>query len=406
MKVPWIARLVFNRNFFQKIFAIWLLVYIAYHLKQFTFLFLVTFIFSYLFLSLWEYLHDFLTKHIATKIKHKWLKKFFCFIFSINSIVLFMYLLFIWLLIYAISDLVPKVLQELTDLGKSIPWLWEQISLIQSKIEEITNFNQNLKWTLEDVLTKKNFDILLNFIWNIKNVWLTIIEFILAMILSYVFIVDRKKIKEYLEEIKKWNFSFIYNEYAVIFTKVSNWFWLIFKAQSLISLVNTLLTIFWLSFIAWIHWATSFPFIFTLAIVTFIFWMIPVLGMFLSWIPMIMIWFSFWQTPIIIEILLMVVIIHMIEAYYLNPRIVSSYAELPISLTFLILIISEQIFWFAWLLIWVPIFYILVDVLKDFDEYIWKVKKAYEWISFLQKETKSTISKEIRLSRSWKKSPN
>jgi predicted PurR-regulated permease PerM len=302
----------------------------------------------------------------------------------------------------------PKVIQELSDIPRAVPFLSTQINDVLAKLEEIKNCRQDIKWTLQTVFTQSNYDILLKFIWNIKNVWLAMIEFILSLILSYVFIVDRKKIMEYLKEMKKWNFAFLYNEYEIIFTKISNWFWLIFKAQSLISCINTLLTIVWLYFIAFIHWATTFPYIFTLAIIVFIFWMIPVLGMFLSSIPMMMIWFSFWLQfgwgiTVIIEVLLMVVIIHIIEAYYLNPRIVSSYAELPISLTFVILVVSEQLFWMAWLLIWVPIFYILIDVLKDFDTYLSKVKKAYVGISYLQKETKASLDKDIRLSRSGKK---
>jgi predicted PurR-regulated permease PerM len=125
---------------------------------------------------------------------------------------------------------------------------------------------------------------------------------------------------------------------------------------------------------------------------------------------MIMIWFSFgWPDSwlaVIVEILLMVTIIHMIEAYYLNPRIVSSYAELPISLTFLILVLSEQFVGFAWLLIWVPIFYIIIDVMKDFDVYITKVRKAYAWIHIVKSETKKSLDSDIRLSRSWKRSVN
>jgi predicted PurR-regulated permease PerM len=277
---------------------------------------------------------------------------------------------------------------------------------VLAKLEEIKNFKQDIKWTLETLLTESNYDILLKFIANIKSAWLIMIEFVIALILSFVFIIDRIKIQEYLKEVKKWNFAFLYNEYAVIFGKISNWFWLIFKAQSLISMVNTVLTIIGLYFIAFVHWATTFPYIFTLAIIVFIFWMIPVLWMILSAVPMIMIWFSFWWIPVVIEIILMVTVIHMIEAYYLNPRIVSSYAELPISLTFLILVLSEQFVWFAWLLIWVPIFYIIIDVMKDFDVYITKVRKAYAWIHIVKSETKKSLESDIRLSRSWKRSIN
>lgn len=403
MIIPSIFKIVFNRYFFQKIFALLLLILIAYTLKWFVFLFLATFLFAYLFLNFWEFLSEKLNKFIVVKVENKNLNIFFKKIFSINSIVLVLYLSFVWLLAYAISDLLPKIIQELSDLPKNFPFLSDQIKDLLSKLEEIKNFKQNIKWTLETFFTESNYDILLKFLANLKTAWLFIIELALALILSYIFIVDRKKVKNYLEEVKKWNFSFLYNEYEVYFTKISNWFWLIFKAQSLISIVNTILTIIGLYFIAFVHGSTTFPYILTLAIITFIFWIIPVLWMFLSSVPIMMIWFSFWWFPVVFEVVIMIVIIHMIEAYYLNPRIVSSYAELPISLTFLILVISEQFFWFAGLLVWVPLFYILVDLLKDFDSYLWKVKKAHEWINFLKRETKNNISNDIRLSRSWKK---
>lgn len=411
MKVPSIVKLVFNRIFFQKIFAIVLLIIIAYTLKWFVFLFLATFLFAYLFLNLGTYLSEILNDFVVEKIKKVKLKKFLKFAFSINAIVLYLYIFFVGILIFAISDILPKVIQELTGLTKSIPFLSSQVSDILKKLEEIKNFNQDIKWTFDTVLTEQNYDILLKFIEKGKTVWIFILELVVSLILSYVFIIDRKKIKIYLEDIKKWNFAFLYNEYEIYFTKISNWFGLIFKAQSLISFINTFLTIIWLYTIALYNWYSTFPYIFTLAIITFIFGIIPVLWMFLSSVPIMMIGFAFWaefnwSISVIIEILIMIIAIHAIEAYYLNPRIVSSYAELPMSLTFLILVISEQFFGFAWLLIWVPIFYILIDILKDFDIYIGKVKKANIWINFLQKETQKAISSNIRLSRSGKKSIN
>lgn len=72
-------------------------------------------------------------------------KKVFGFLFAINSIVLFLYLLFIGLLIFAISDLLPKIIQELTELPKSLPFLSTQVKDILSKLEEIKNFKQDIK---------------------------------------------------------------------------------------------------------------------------------------------------------------------------------------------------------------------------------------------------------------------
>jgi predicted PurR-regulated permease PerM len=50
---------------------------------------------------------------------------------------------------------------------------------------------------------------------------------------------------------------------------------------------------------------------------------------------------------IVAILLLLIAIVHIIEAYYLNPKIVSSFLELPVSLTFIILIVSEHFFGLA-----------------------------------------------------------
>lgn len=102
-------------------------------------------------------------------------------------------------------------------------------------------------------------------------------------------------------------------------------------------------------------------------------------------------------------IISMAIFIHAVEAYYLNPKIVSSYMELPVFLTFLILLVSEHIFGFVGLLIGVPLFYILVDVLKDFDQFITKISHASNLFRETKEDTKEAISHDIRLSRSGKR---
>jgi hypothetical protein len=48
-------------------------------------------------------------------------------------------------LVFAISDLLPKIIQELTDLPKSVPFLSNQVKDVLAKLEEIKNFKQDIK---------------------------------------------------------------------------------------------------------------------------------------------------------------------------------------------------------------------------------------------------------------------
>jgi predicted PurR-regulated permease PerM len=86
--------------------------------------------------------------------------------------------------------------------------------------------------------------------------------------------------------------------------------------------------------------------------------------------------YGYGWTDIVISITIMILIIHAIEAYILNPKIVSSYVHFPVFITFLVLIISEHLFGLVWLLIWVPMFSIFLGLFQDFDNYITEVKKS------------------------------
>ena len=77
--------------------------------------------------------------------------------------------------------------------------------------------------------------------------------------------------------------------------------------------------------------------------------------------------------------------------------------ELPVFLTFLILLVSEHMFGFIGLLIGVPLFYILIDLLKDFDRFVTKINHASHLFHETKDGTKESIAHEIRLSRSGKR---
>jgi hypothetical protein len=75
---------------------------------------------------------------------------------------------------------------------------------------------------LLEYINKINTGELINKVFqNIKELSIILFNLILALLLSYIFIVDRKKISAYLQEIKNGNFSFLYHEYSIIFTKIT-----------------------------------------------------------------------------------------------------------------------------------------------------------------------------------------
>ena len=60
-------------------------------------------------------------------------------------------------------------------------------------------------------------------------------------------------------------------------------------------------------------------------------------------------------------------IIHGIEAYILNPKLMSSKTDLPVFYTFVVLIFSQHFFGVWGLIIGIPVFVFLLDVLDVTD---------------------------------------
>jgi len=394
-----LSRLFLNKIFLQKLVAYLLLILAFYLFRDFLWVFFLTFVFSYLFLTLWKFLKEKFDNFIEKIFREKKIILFVKKFFWLNIIIIFEYLIFFWILIFTLSDLLPKITKELTDLSRNLPFLSEQVSAVTSKLEEIRRLNTEIGWSITQVFSSNDYEILLKVWERLKTAWFIFLQVFISLILSYIFIIDKDKLKKYLEWIKTSNFWFLYDEYKIVLEKIVRSFWLIFKAQSIIALVNAIITSIWLIIIWFIH-TWWFPFIYAIAIIVFIFWFIPVFGTFISSIPILIIAFTIvWGYQAVIEVILLIAFVHAVEAYYLNPKIVSSFMELPVSLTFLILFISEHFFWFAWLIIWVSSFYLIIELLKDGDRLITKSKIALNNMREIKNETKKSIKNDIRVSR-------
>ena len=59
----------------------------------------------------------------------------------------------------------------------------------------------------------------------------------------------------------------------------------------------------------------------------------------------------------------MVAIVHAIESYILNPKLMSSKVQLPIFFTFIVLIVSQHLMGIWGLLIGIPLFIFILNLL-------------------------------------------
>ena len=138
--------------------------------------------------------------------------------------------------------------------------------------------------------------------------------------------------------------------------KFVNTFGVVLEAQVIIAVINTLLTAIALTIL-------KFPSVPSLAIMVFFLSMIPVAGVIISLIPLSIIGYTVGGLQTMVYVWIAILAIHALETYVLNPKLMSSRTHLPIFVTFVVLLVSEQLLGTWGLVVGIPIFTFFLDVL-------------------------------------------
>ena len=183
------------------------------------------------------------------------------------------------------------------------------------------------------------------------------VTFFMSFILSFFYTIELKQMYSFsrlflTSELFSWLFEDIY----YFGKKFVNTFGVVLEAQFFIALCNTALTTICLMFM-------HMPQILALALMVFIFSLVPVAGGIISLIPLSMVGYSVGGIRDVIYIIIMIIAIHALESYVLNPKFMSSRTELPIFYTFVVLMVSEKLFGTWGLIVGVPIFTFLLDIM-------------------------------------------
>ncbi|MBX4259921.1 AI-2E family transporter [Clostridium estertheticum] len=182
------------------------------------------------------------------------------------------------------------------------------------------------------------------------------INFFMALLLSLVFILEKKSILNFVHKFKHSRVSGAYNYFSYFGNNFLNSFGKVIQAQIMIAITNTVLSIIGLTIM-------GFPQLFALAFMIFILSLVPVAGVFISLIPLCLIALKIGGVVKVFFVLIMIFIIHAIESYILNPKFMSDTTHLPIFFTFATLIISEHFMGTWGLLLGIPIVIFLLDLI-------------------------------------------
>ena len=232
--MPYILRFIsiyFPPSVIQKITTFVILIGLGFLLRDFLVLFFITFIFAYIFLEVGEILshkiHDWGSQG-KKDTPHKIAEKYA----TTNTIVTILYILFILIIVFIFVSILPKISSEIGEFIRQGSNMTRNAQELVSRFETSLDMKLGLDRIVVDIMNAGNIEAFGQaIISHIKNAGLILLKFFLALLLSYLFILERKQIAIFLRKIQKGNFSLFYNEGSVIIRKVGKGFGLIFRAQ-------------------------------------------------------------------------------------------------------------------------------------------------------------------------------
>lgn len=105
------------------------------------------------------------------------------------------------------------------------PRIASQLQNFADGIQKSLQIDLGLNQIVGEIINTKNLEIIgQTTLGYLKNTGIILTKFIIGLILSYIFVIERKPIIGFLSKIKEGNFSFFYREYAVIAQKITGGF--------------------------------------------------------------------------------------------------------------------------------------------------------------------------------------
>ncbi|MCP3776068.1 AI-2E family transporter [Paenibacillus sp. MZ04-78.2] len=261
-------------------------------------------------------------------------------------VVILLYLLICGLLGWAIYYNLPKVIFQ-------VKQLYDVVITLMNSSHQDDELSKWITGTLKELnlqsYVKQGFEYVL----KISN-WGT--TFVFALILSLFFILEKNRIVRFTSQFRTSKIAWLYNELEYFGRKFVLSFGKVIEAQLLIAVCNTVFTMIGL-------WLLGFPYLFALSIMVFLLSLIPVAGFIISLIPLSIIGFALGGWVMIVYVVVMIMILHFLEGYFLNPKLMSSKTNLPMFYTFIILLFSQHYFGGWGLIIGIPVFVFLLDIL-------------------------------------------
>lgn len=307
--------------------------FFLYLIRNIMSLLLLTFILTYLIIRVVKKLHQ--LTHIPQKI-----------------IAIVFYICILIFLYFAVTIYVPKLFTQTIQMIEEVVSFYQRMST-DNKLTSWLAANISFQEIKQQLTTGAK--VVFNTLSNIGSMGIT---FVMSLILSFFFIIEQDWVTNFGKGFFTSKISVLSQDVAFLGKKFVNTFGVVLEAQFIIACVNTILTMIGL-------YLMHFPEgqLLSLALMIFILSLIPVAGVIISCLPLSLIAYTVGGIQDVIYVLIMIMLIHALESYILNPKLMSSKTDLPVFFVFIVLMFSEKFFGVWGLVIGIPVFVFLLDLL-------------------------------------------
>jgi predicted PurR-regulated permease PerM len=180
---------------------------------------------------------------------------------------------------------------------------------------------------------------------------------LLALLFSYLILIDLNRIKAGISRLRTSRVGDFYEEAAQPIARFGILLGRAIEAQAAIAVVNTVLTLIGLLLL-------DIPLVAMLSVIVFVCSFVPVLGVFISTTPIVLVALNTGGPALSLAAIALVIVIHAVEAYLLNPLIYGKHLKLNPVLTLIILYVGYHAFGLWGMLLGVPVArYFIHDVI-------------------------------------------
>ena len=328
---------IFKKDITKRLLVLIVLIFFFYLLKGMLNLFLMTFLFTYITYSLQNAITSRLDKYI-----------------KVNQVLVtvILYALMFVAVVSVIYTYIPIMIKQVIEIGKEISTFDSDSTGGDFIKSYIMPYIHNIDFI--SMSKGAGFNYLLEYG---KSVGAWSFNIFASLILSLFFMIEKDKVKKFLSKFDNSRVSGMYKYIKDFGKNFLNSFGKVIQAQIIIAFVNSVLSTIALTIM-------SFPRVLGLGVMIFIFSLVPVAGTIASLIPLSIIAYSVGGVKMIIYVVILIIVLHSLESYVLNPKFMADKTELPVFFIFITLLVSEHFMGVWGLLLGVPLFMFILDLLN------------------------------------------